>query len=133
MERNKVIFLCTGNICRSPIGEGLLKHAISALPETDPLKKLVICSAGTSAMTGMPASQHSVDVLEKVGVDISQHKATQLNSALLEECFALFEEYLKTHKELIVLYTIKGNHSIIDFTETYGEEDKKVYDGGVHK
>ena len=90
MKKNKVIFLCTGNICRSPIGEGLLKHAISALPETDPLKKLVICSAGTSAMTGMPASQHSVDVLEKVGVDISQHKATQLNSALLEECFALF-------------------------------------------
>lgn len=50
-----------------------------------------------------------------------------------EECFALFEEYLKTHKELIVLYTIKGNHSIIDFTETYGEEDKKVYDMPLDK
>ena len=50
-----------------------------------------------------------------------------------EECFELFSNYLKTRKELIVLYTSKGNHSIIDITEVYGEKKTKVYDMPLEK
>ena len=49
------------------------------------------------------------------------------------ERFGLFSRYLKTRKELIVLYTAKGNHSIIDINEVYGEKGTKVYDMALEK
>lgn len=89
-NKNKIIFLCTGNICRSPIGEALLKHAIDALPEGDPLKSFEVVSAGTSTIDGMPPSANSVSVMERSGIDISQYRSTALTQKLLDECFALF-------------------------------------------
>ena len=50
-----------------------------------------------------------------------------------EECFELFSNYLKTRKELVVLYTSKGNHSIIDITEVYGKKKTRVYDMTLEK
>lgn len=90
MVKNKVIFLCTGNICRSPIGEALLKHAIEARPKNSPIHSLEITSAGTSAIDGMPPSANSVSALVRVGIDISSYKAKSLTQKMLDDCFALF-------------------------------------------
>ena len=88
-DKDTVIILCTGNICRSPMGEGLLKHAIEGLPTDSPLKKLKVISAGTFGEDGLPASPNSVTALQKVGVDISKHVAKTLTPAMLERAFAL--------------------------------------------
>ena len=71
------------------MGEGLLKHAIAALPQSSPLKKLKVVSAGTFGEDGMGASANSVIALNKVGVDISSHVAQTLTQKMLDECFAL--------------------------------------------
>ncbi|MGF1753156.1 low molecular weight phosphotyrosine protein phosphatase [Vibrio makurazakiensis] len=74
---NKILVVCMGNICRSPMGEGLL---IKLLPD----KK--ICSAGIlterSGLVGESAAQHAVDVAKLNGIELNTHKAKQLTEAL---------------------------------------------------
>ncbi|MGK8209019.1 low molecular weight protein-tyrosine-phosphatase [Burkholderia cenocepacia] len=73
MIRN-ILVVCTGNICRSPIGEGLLR---SRLPDIE------IASAGTSALVGESADDFAVAVSAESGIDLSAHRAQQLTAALV--------------------------------------------------
>ncbi len=72
----QILVVCTGNICRSPIAEGLLKKA---LPEKQ------ISSAGTAAVLRAPADPHSRAVCAEHDVDVSAHVARQLTLAMLQE------------------------------------------------
>ena len=71
-----VIVICTGNICRSPIGEGLLRARAPGLN---------VSSAGVGAMVGWPADPLSLEVMTANGHDLSAHKARQLTRAMLAE------------------------------------------------
>ncbi|MDF3839835.1 low molecular weight phosphotyrosine protein phosphatase [Cupriavidus basilensis] len=68
-----VLVVCIGNICRSPMAEGLLKQA---LPETS------VVSAGLSALVGQPAEPHAVALMSEMGLDITSHRAQQLSGNL---------------------------------------------------
>jgi len=70
---NSILVVCTGNICRSPIGERLLKEAF-------PDKK--IDSAGTGALVEYPADQSSIKVASKHGLSLDGHVGKQFTSAL---------------------------------------------------
>lgn len=99
-EPGHIIVVCTANICRSPMAEGLLAHALAA--EDDPLKSLKVISAGVAARPGERVSENSVVALKKVGIDIVGHRArplTQemLNRALLVLCMT------ESHRSLIEL------------------------------
>jgi protein-tyrosine phosphatase len=73
---NRIIVVCTGNICRSPIGEGLLKARLHD-------RKIDISSAGIGALVGHPADPLAVEVAADHGLDISAHRAQQATSSLL--------------------------------------------------
>ncbi|HEY4299281.1 MAG TPA: low molecular weight protein arginine phosphatase [Candidatus Didemnitutus sp.] len=83
-----IIVICTANICRSPMGCGLLAHALAGQPE--PLKSLKVVSAGVAARSGELASENSVLALKRVGIDISGHRATPLTQQLLDSALAIF-------------------------------------------
>jgi protein-tyrosine-phosphatase len=83
-----ILVVCTGNICRSPMAEGLLKHALSGQPE--PLKSLKVLSAGVAARTGEPISENSIVALKKAGIDISHLRAQALTQELLDHSLAVF-------------------------------------------
>lgn len=71
-----VLFLCVGNICRSPMAEGLFRLA---LPD------LAVCSAGLDPLTGYPADPLSMRLMEERGIDISGHRAQPLAGWMVSE------------------------------------------------
>lgn len=77
---NKILVVCIGNICRSPMGEALLKQRA----EQHNLS-LTVSSAGISAMSGWPADPIVQELLLEQGVDCSEHRARQLTLPLLLE------------------------------------------------
>lgn len=66
---NNILTVCVGNICRSPIAEGLLARYF-------PEKR--VWSAGVAALVGKPADPFAVDVAKEHGLDLSAHRANQL-------------------------------------------------------
>ena len=71
----KVIFVCTGNTCRSPLAEGLFKDKLQKLN----IDGVEVTSAGLAAFAGDEVSVNSVNAAQNYGVDISAHRARPLS------------------------------------------------------
>lgn len=93
-----ILIVCTGNICRSPMGQGLLTHALSAQPE--PLRSLKVLSAGVAAHTGEPISENSVVALRKAGIDISHLRSQGLTQQMLDDALVVFG-MTESHRSII--------------------------------
>ncbi len=91
----KILVVCTGNACRSPMAEGFLRKELSQN------EGFIVKSAGISAVDGMKSTPYAVDVMKDEGIDISGY----LSSVLSKE-FAKAADIIlvmtKTHKDIIV-------------------------------
>ena len=96
-----VLFVCTGNICRSPIAEGLFRRLIGNR------KDIEVASAGVHAVRGQPPSLYAVQVCESGGVDISQLRSQPLTASLVERATHIFA-MTGAHLETIHLLFPKG-------------------------
>jgi protein-tyrosine-phosphatase len=74
-----VLFVCTGNTCRSPMAEGLLREAAAARG----LEQVSVASAGTGAWDGAPVSEGAYLVGLENGLDLSNHRARLLTRELV--------------------------------------------------
>lgn len=74
-----ILFVCTGNLCRSPMAEYLLR---SRLNEN---QHWIISSAGLSAANGLPASQTAIEVMAKTGIDLKPHRSQALTKDMVAE------------------------------------------------
>lgn len=88
MTRRTIMFLCTANVCRSPMAERLVAHALAAEPE--PLRSLRTVSTGVAAYPGDPASGNSVRALKCVGLDLDDHRSRPVTQDLLDETLVVF-------------------------------------------
>jgi protein-tyrosine phosphatase len=75
-----VLFVCTGNTCRSPMAAGILEHL---LPE-EMRERVEVYSAGISAGDGYSASDGAARVSRKRGIDLSGHSSRRLTRELIE-------------------------------------------------
>lgn len=85
---NLLLFVCTANVCRSPMAEVLMRHALAA--EEEPLRSLQTASAGVVAAPGHPATGNSQTALKKVGLSLTKHKSQPVTPELLSRCLAVF-------------------------------------------
>lgn len=79
-----ILFVCTGNTCRSPMAEGIFRHMAAAHPEW------AAGSAGTSAWDGQTASPETLNVLRSHGIDLSGHASRTVTPELMEEATDIF-------------------------------------------
>ena len=99
------VVVCTGNTCRSPMAEAMLKKQFSAKfgCGIDQLTDfgVNVMSAGISAMPGAPAANQSVEVMRQYGVDISDH-SSQPMTGRLAKCADLILTLTNGHRDAIV-------------------------------
>jgi len=88
-----VLFVCTGNICRSPIAEGLFRRLLGNRRDIE------VASAGVHAVRGQPPSLYAVQVCDEEGVDISGLRSQPVTPALIDRAthiFAMTGAHLET-------------------------------------
>jgi len=97
MTPRNILFVCTGNQCRSPMAEGLLKHLLGGGPA------VTVSSCGTGGFIDLPATEEAVEVMKEAGVDISSHRSRSLTEELLKEAslvLVMSERHLR-HIEML--------------------------------
>lgn len=119
----RILFVCSGNTCRSPIAEYLCKSILVNH------KEIEISSAGIFARENDKPSSYAVEVMEEKGIDISSHRSRKLNRTLVEEAsliFVMTNEQAKLLKELFPEFEYK--------IFTLGSEDiEDPYGGSIEK
>jgi len=79
--RKHVLFICTGNLCRSPLGEGILKQKLQKAK----IKFITVSSAGTFAVSGRPPPESVTEAAAEHGVDISRHRTAHITREMLAD------------------------------------------------
>ncbi|MGH7992315.1 MAG: ribose 5-phosphate isomerase B, partial [Limisphaerales bacterium] len=126
-----VLFVCTGNVCRSPMAEGLFRRATNGRGEFRTL------SAGLGAMNDQPPTPHSVQAMRELGADISAHRSRALTAELVREADYIFGMTHSHVDTIVLLYPQAADKTFLlrEFDETLEDFEKDISDpiGGSYE
>jgi protein-tyrosine-phosphatase len=95
-----VVFICTGNMCRSPVAEGILKSRWKTIGRGE----LRVTSMGISGIEDRPASDFSQQLCEENGIDIESHRSRALKPDELMDADVIFVMEPMQQKHLRLLF-----------------------------
>jgi len=98
-DKFKVLFVCTGNTCRSPTAEGILKKML----KENGVENIEVSSAGTCRLKNAPASLFAIQVAGTRDVDLSRHRSRELSVNMIQEAdliLAMSQEHLSYIKRI---------------------------------
>ncbi len=76
-----ILCVCTGNICRSPMLEAMLRDEL----QKQNVSNVCVSSAGIATYDGAPASEHAITVMNENGLDVSAHRSRQVTTDIVKE------------------------------------------------
>ena len=94
-----IVYVCTGNTCRSPMAEGILRKLLA----DKGIEDVDVSSAGIGTLDGYPATHHAVEISLRNQIDISGHHSTRMTERLFRESnlvFALSRNHFEFLEEL---------------------------------
>ncbi len=126
-----ILFICTGNVCRSPMAEGLFREAVRGRGQ------FRVLSAGLGALDGQPPTPHSVRAMRELGIDISGQRSRMLTADLVRQADYIFG-MTHSHVETIALmYPQMAEKAFLvrEFDETLEPYEKDISDpiGGSYQ
>lgn len=118
----RVLFVCSGNTCRSPMAQGLFTRILAQYGDGNLANRYEVCSAGLFATDGLPAAQAAMDTMLPYGVDLSEHRSRKLDVEMINRAHLVL---VMTREHY--LYLIERFEESIDKTFVLG--DLAGYDG----
>ena len=132
MEKRRILFVCAGNICRSPLGEGVLRHRAQEQGLTHLIET---ASAGTGDWhQGDPPDHRSVTVARGHGIDISRQRARQLRQEDFngfDLIFAMDRDNLRNIVRVAPHDSSADIHLFMDFVASTSRDVPDPYYGDI--
>ena len=122
---HSVLFVCTGNSCRSVMAEGLFKKIARERGLA-----VEVRSAGTSALEGIGASAETVRVLKKHGVDAVPHRGRKITPDLVDRSDVIFVMQ-NAHRDYVTALFPDAKDRVYLLSEFYSGEDKQNLATGI--